>query len=291
MKIVGYSDRWSVQPGERLRFMVSTELRSYRADIVRLIHGDDTPGGPGFKDEPIETPVSGEYPGRQQPIRKGSYVTVPDSPALRLTGSFTLQAWIYPTTPKKGVQGILTKWGAGRGRIRPVHRRDGRGGSLALRRRRRGPARRDGRAAQLAPVALRGRDLRLGERPRVGPPRAGRDVAQRRVEVRSIGLDRRSETGTQRPAPPHGRPLGARGAGRVGCGRALQRENRQSDHFRPGAGSREGWKRCGGAPRSGRRTTLSRRRGTSAGIFRPTGSRTPPPTDWTGVPSTCRRGL
>ena len=110
MKIVGYSDRWSVQPGEKVRFMVSTELSGYRADIVRLIHGDDTPGGPGFKDEPLETSVSGEYPGRQQPIRKGSYVTVPDSPALRLSGSFTLQAWIYPTTPKKGVQGVLTKW-------------------------------------------------------------------------------------------------------------------------------------------------------------------------------------
>ena len=106
MKIVGYSDRWSVQPGEKVQFMVSTELSGYRADIVRLIHGDDTPGGPGFKDEPLETSVSGEYPGRQQPIRKGSYVTVPDSPTLRLANSSTLQAWIYPTTPGKGVQGI-----------------------------------------------------------------------------------------------------------------------------------------------------------------------------------------
>ena len=110
MKIVGYSDRWSVQPGETVRFMVSSEPSTYRADIVRLIHGDETPGGPGFKDEPLETSISGEYPGRQQPIRKGSYVTVPDSPALRLAGSFTLQAWIYPTTPGKVQQGVLTKW-------------------------------------------------------------------------------------------------------------------------------------------------------------------------------------
>lgn len=116
MKIVGYSDRLSVAPGETLRFMVSCELPTYRADIVRLIHGDENPGGPGFKEELIPTTVNGEYPGRQQEIRNGSYVIVPDCPALRQHGSFTLQAWISPTTPHKGVQGILTKWSAADGK-------------------------------------------------------------------------------------------------------------------------------------------------------------------------------
>ena len=109
MKIVGYADRLSVQPGETVRFMVSSELPSYRADIVRLVHADDSPGGPGFKEEEVPTSVSGEYPGRKQDLHSGSYVIVPDSPALRLSGSFTLQAWVYPTTPEKGVQEILTK--------------------------------------------------------------------------------------------------------------------------------------------------------------------------------------
>ncbi|MBI3301023.1 MAG: LamG domain-containing protein, partial [Deltaproteobacteria bacterium] len=116
MKVVGYADRLSVAPGETIRFMVSCELPTYRADIVRLIHGDENPRGPGFKEELIPTSVSGECPGRKQDINNGSYVIVPDSPVLRQRGSFTLQAWIYPTTPQKGVQGILTKWSAdGRG--------------------------------------------------------------------------------------------------------------------------------------------------------------------------------
>ena len=109
MKIVGYSDPFSVQPREEIRFMVSCELPSYRADVVRLVHGDDEPAGPGFKEELVETPVNGRYAGRKQDIHSGSYGLVSDAPQLRPSDGFTLQCWIYSTTPDKGVQGILTK--------------------------------------------------------------------------------------------------------------------------------------------------------------------------------------
>ena len=112
MRLVGYPDRFSVQPGETVRFMVSCELPSYRADIVRLIHGDRNPAGPGFKEALVATPVSGDYAGRKQDLHSGSYVTVPDSPLLDLSDGFTIQAWIYPTTPAGGTQGIVTRWSA-----------------------------------------------------------------------------------------------------------------------------------------------------------------------------------
>jgi N,N-dimethylformamidase len=110
MKVVGYVDRLSVAAGETVHFMVSCERPTYRADIVRLIHGDPNPRGPGFKEEVIASAVSGEYRGRFQEIYTGSYVRVADHPKLRLRGSFTIQAWILPTTPQKGPQGIVTKW-------------------------------------------------------------------------------------------------------------------------------------------------------------------------------------
>ena len=110
MRIVGYSDRWSVQPDEQIKFMVSSEPSTYRADLVRLIHGDENPEGPGFKEKVVSAPINGDFPGRKQALHSGSYLIVPDSPALRLADSFTLQAWIYPTTPEKGVQGVITKW-------------------------------------------------------------------------------------------------------------------------------------------------------------------------------------
>jgi N,N-dimethylformamidase len=133
MGIVGYADRMSVQPGETIRFMVSSQSPRYRADIVRLIHGDINPKGPGFKEVLVETPVSGEYSGRHQDLPLGSYAIVPDAPALRLAGSFTITAWIAPTAERArtstpllpnvtlpsmqlpgpvGVAGIVTKWSA-----------------------------------------------------------------------------------------------------------------------------------------------------------------------------------
>ena len=110
MQVLGYTDRLSVQPGEKVQFMVSSQRPTYRTDLVRLIHGDENPEGPGVKEELIDSPVNGDYPGREQRLYSGSYATVPDSSALHQSGSFTLQCWIYPTTPELGVQGILTKW-------------------------------------------------------------------------------------------------------------------------------------------------------------------------------------
>ena len=110
MEVVGYTDRWSVQPGQMLRFMVSCEQPRYHARLLRLIHGDDNPSGPGFKARNVPSTIDGDYRGRRQSIRKGSYIEVPHHPRLHVSGAFTLLAWIYPTTPGGGTQGLLTKW-------------------------------------------------------------------------------------------------------------------------------------------------------------------------------------
>jgi N,N-dimethylformamidase len=115
MNLVGYTDRLSAAPGETVQFLVSSTHRTYRADLVRLIHGDENPLGPGFKEAESEASFNGEYPGRIQPIVTGSYIEVPADPRLNLTGSLTLQAWVMPTTPRKGVQGLLGKWSASDG--------------------------------------------------------------------------------------------------------------------------------------------------------------------------------
>jgi len=112
LRLVGYADRLSVQPGECVRFMVSAEQPTYRMDVVRLIHGDSNPNGPGFKEEVVDTSINGVYPGKRQELNTGSYVKIPNHRLLQNIESFTLQAWIFPTTPLKGQQGILTKWGS-----------------------------------------------------------------------------------------------------------------------------------------------------------------------------------
>ena len=110
MEIVGYADKLRAQPGESISFMVSCTAPSFRAQLVRLIHGDDNPRGPGSKIDDLDSATNGEYPGRVQKLHPGSFVVVPDDPRLRLDGSFTIQAWIYPTTTDKGLQGVVAKW-------------------------------------------------------------------------------------------------------------------------------------------------------------------------------------
>ena len=110
MKLVGYSDHFSVKPGRTMRFMVSSCSSTYHAGLVRLRHTDTNRIGPGFKTDSIESSLAGQYPGREQSIYTGSYVQVPADHSLALSDGFTLQAWIYPTTPSKGIQGLLTRF-------------------------------------------------------------------------------------------------------------------------------------------------------------------------------------
>ena len=110
LTITGYSDRLSVRPGETIRFMVNCEHPTYRADIVRLICADDSPAGPGFKERPVRTPVSRRHKGRRQVIHAGSHALVESRPLLETLECFTVQAMIWPATPARGEQGIITKW-------------------------------------------------------------------------------------------------------------------------------------------------------------------------------------
>lgn len=108
MDVVGYADRFSVQPGETIEFMVSSHSLRYQARVVQLFHGDANPDGPGYKDQAIETPIEGEYWGRYQRIRAGSHILIAESPHLRLMDSLTIQLWMMPTLPTLGRQGVLT---------------------------------------------------------------------------------------------------------------------------------------------------------------------------------------
>jgi N,N-dimethylformamidase len=113
LKITGYSDRIHCRPGDKIRFMVSCETAAdYDAEIVRIVCGDDNPKGPGLKEHIVESAVNGRYKGRKQAIASGSYGEIPTSRALNDIASFTLHAFIWPTTPMKGTQGIITRWSA-----------------------------------------------------------------------------------------------------------------------------------------------------------------------------------
>jgi N,N-dimethylformamidase len=112
IKLTGYADPLSSGPGQSVEFMVDAKVPEYQVEMVRLIHGDLNPAGPGLKTETVSSNLKQSYPGRAQQIHSGSSVIVKDNPIFKELGSFSMTAWIYPTTVEKGEQGIIGKWDA-----------------------------------------------------------------------------------------------------------------------------------------------------------------------------------
>jgi N,N-dimethylformamidase len=107
--LLGYADRFSVQPGQTIQFMLSCEAESYTAGLIRLTHGDQD--GLGQGQVRVASSVDGSYVGRRQSTAAGSYVRVPEFNTVDLSRGFTVQCWIWPTTPARaGGQAIAAWW-------------------------------------------------------------------------------------------------------------------------------------------------------------------------------------
>jgi N,N-dimethylformamidase len=112
VNITGYTDKISAKPGETVNFFVTVDnAKEAQVDLVRLIHGDEHPEGPGFIEEVVESPLSGTHAVKRQFVDLGNAVRV-DDPAGLLDGdgSITISAFVYPSTPEKGRQVILGKF-------------------------------------------------------------------------------------------------------------------------------------------------------------------------------------
>lgn len=114
--IMGYSDEISACPGDTISFMVScANATSYRARLVQIIHGDTSPEGPGYKERAVTADFEGDYPARRQEIYAGSHIIAPGHPALDGGEGLTVQAFVWPTTPGKGAQTLVSRWDAATG--------------------------------------------------------------------------------------------------------------------------------------------------------------------------------
>jgi N,N-dimethylformamidase len=107
VRLLGYTNRLSVAPGQAIDFMVSCDRPEFDVRLVRLIHGDENPDGPGFKQVPISSAIDGTYPGHHQAIRSGSYVEIPLPPDA-IAASLAFSVYLYPTNPGAGEQTIAS---------------------------------------------------------------------------------------------------------------------------------------------------------------------------------------
>ena len=117
-RIFGYADPLCARAGSPVDFMISVEGRdSVTPRLVRVLHGDENPDGPGYVERPTAVTLPAEIAVRRQFTQVGSFARVTD-PDGRLDGltSFTLFAHVYPTAPKAERQQIMGRWSIDRSR-------------------------------------------------------------------------------------------------------------------------------------------------------------------------------
>jgi len=114
VKLFGYSEDISVRPGETVRFMLSAEgTTTVRTSLVRLLHGDENPQGPGYLDENVPCGADGEHPVRRQYTQQGTFALAQDAEELlHPTEAFTAYGFVHPTMPQHGRQTIMSRWSA-----------------------------------------------------------------------------------------------------------------------------------------------------------------------------------
>src|SRR5580704_5672018 len=113
VKLFGYTDKISVKPGEVVQFHVNAEgTDTAQAQLVRLIHGDQDPAGPGFIEEEIACAANGAWKVEEQYAQLGLFLEVTDPERkLALAGSVTLLAFICPNLVRvAGGQCVIGRW-------------------------------------------------------------------------------------------------------------------------------------------------------------------------------------
>ena len=104
--IVSYVDPLSVTAGDRLRVMVTCHVGDrFRAQLVKLVCGDDRPRGTGFLEHELPAGLNGVYPAREQPIQPGSFARLHALPAFDALG---FECDVMPTTPDRARQTLLS---------------------------------------------------------------------------------------------------------------------------------------------------------------------------------------
>lgn len=98
-RVDGYASRISVKAGEQIDFMLSAQGTDKAAlSVVRLIHGDEHPDGPGFVEEHVASPLDGHFDVTKQFTQPGNFLRAVDGgEGLDHARGFTLHAFIHPT--------------------------------------------------------------------------------------------------------------------------------------------------------------------------------------------------
>ena len=109
-KIVGYSNKISVRPQEKISFMISCDkkIKSIYSKFVKIIQGDCNPEGPGYKEELVNSYKIKKHKAINQEIYSGSYIYIPLKKLIKFNHDISFIAFIKPTLNNKKKQTIFS---------------------------------------------------------------------------------------------------------------------------------------------------------------------------------------
>lgn len=109
-RILAYADRLSATPGDTLQIKVSCDaLTQYEASLIRVIHGDINPAGPGYREDVVPVNLGGPFTGRYQPINTGSCVVVDKALGWGTHSSIAVRLLVLATLPASAEQTLLSQ--------------------------------------------------------------------------------------------------------------------------------------------------------------------------------------
>ncbi len=111
--LLGYVDRWSVKPGETISLRVgSAKDAPFETRIARILCGDPNPKGPGYREIKMPHPTDGQHPGKEQGTHLGSWGSIAALDLSAASNGLAIALTAWPTTPRKGRQGLFAWRGA-----------------------------------------------------------------------------------------------------------------------------------------------------------------------------------
>lgn len=108
MNVFSYLDKFSYLPGDEINCMISASSGPITVDLIRLIHGDRSDDGPGFRFKEITSVAPQVVPGRAQETYAGSCMVARNVIPTK-ESSLRLSVLAWPTLPSTDHnQGILS---------------------------------------------------------------------------------------------------------------------------------------------------------------------------------------